>query len=197
MEPMSLNEWIASTDDTRDDCMESSYHNLYLDTGFFYTQFAGAELCLTGLLQVATHSTDPKAFNLLVSGMDARVKVNRFRNAAKLCGSIGPNLDARLTVFEKQSISLRNKLAHSVVLPHDTDDSIYEIVSILKQPLSVNHRLPTLEPPEKLRADRVWKHGVWLNRFVFDMATAIPEWMQSSVFEIKSPLTPVLIAGRL
>lgn len=197
MEPMSLNEWVASTGDTREDCFDHGYRDLYMDIGFFNVQFAAAELGLTSLLMIATQSGDFKAFDLLVSGMDARTKLARFRKAAKLHGKIGPKLDERLKVFEDQSIKLRNKLAHGTILPCADNPEFYQIVSILKQPEGISPRHRRTEKPERFRADRIWKHGLWLNKFVTDLGTVGFAWLFNQEFEISSPKSPVLSAGRL
>lgn len=196
MEAMSLNEWIASTGDKREDCFDPGYRDLYLDIGFFAVQFAGVDLALTSLLMIATQSGDPKAFDILVSGMDARVKVSRFRQAVKLHGKIGPNLDVRLRVFEDQSIKLRNKLAHGTILPCHDDPNFYRIISMLKQPEEAKGRHARAESPEKLRSDQIWKHGIWLSQLVGDLSTVPMKWLFNSEFEISSPKTPVLLAGR-
>lgn len=55
------------------------------------------ELRISYLLARATNIKDLSAFELLTRGMDAKIKVERFRKAAR--GRIGPNLNDRLTVF--------------------------------------------------------------------------------------------------
>jgi len=194
MLPMSLQEWVKSEAFTRDGCVNPEYRDLYLDIGFFTVQFAACELNITALLQVATQSNDPKSFDLLVSGMDARVKVSRFRQAAKLYSSLGPLLSERLDVFERQAIKLRNKLAHGTLIP-SKDPQVYEIVSVLKQPESVSNRTDRHERPERIRSDRIWQLGAWLNLFAFDLAHAMLVWGFNSEFELRTPRTPVLLAG--
>lgn len=196
MDPMSLNEWIESAGDKREHCFQFGYRDLYLDIGFFNVQFGACELNLTALLQTATQSGDPKAFDILTSGMDARVKVSRLRQAVKLHGEIGANLHARLKVFEDQCIKLRNKLAHGLLLPTE-DPAFYELVSVLKQPSAVTNRMPGVEKPERVHADRIWKYGVWMNQFCMDLAQVPTVFLFNSEFEIRTPRTPVLQADRL
>jgi hypothetical protein len=193
MGKMSLNEWVAEAGFQREDCFKHGYRDLYLDIGFFNAQFASVEFVLTSLLLAASGAARP----LEVNGIETEAKVAWFRKTAEIHGRIGPNLDARLKVFAEQSIGLRDKLAHCTILPSDDWPDFFEFVSVLK-PATTPARLPELvDLPETFRADRIWKHGVWLHKFVGDLSTVALTWANTKELEIPCPRTPVLEDGRL
>jgi hypothetical protein len=191
MGKMSLNEWVAAAGFQREDCFKHGYRDLYLDIGFFNAQFASAEFVLTSLLLAAARPGEIGSAEL-ANGMDAEAKVARFRSMAETGDGIGPHLDARLRVFEEQSIVLRDKLAHSTILPSDDWPDFFEFVSVIEPPEGPGRLRRRADLPERFRADRIWKHGVWLHKFVGDLSAAELTWASTAQFEIPRPRTPVL-----
>jgi hypothetical protein len=54
--------------------------DLFLHIGHFYAWYAQAELNITQLLAIALDQRNMDAFDLLISGMDGRVKVERLQS---------------------------------------------------------------------------------------------------------------------
>src|SRR6476469_3562755 len=74
----------------------SADNELTTDIGYFMMWYAASELAFTNLLAIASRSSDLEIFETLCSGMDFRVKLERFRRLRRERGGIGPNLDSRL-----------------------------------------------------------------------------------------------------
>lgn len=192
---MSLDEWVSQAGLSREDCFKHGYRELYLDIGFFNAQFASVEFVLTYLLLLASNARDPRSIERLMNSMDASAKAGRFRLACAVHGAIGPNLDARLRVFEDQSIALHRKIVHSTILPGDDWPDSYEFVSTINQLNGVTIVEGRSVPSETVRSDRIWKHGMWLSGFVSDLSSVALAWTVGRAFEIPSPGTPVLVAS--
>ena len=67
-------------------------------------------------------------------------------------------------------------------------------MSVLRRPKELQ-RVVKAESAEKIRSDRIWKHGVWLTELTRDF-TDVARSMYPD-FEIDDPRTPVLEASRL
>ena len=66
--------------------------DLYLHIGYFMSWFSAVELKITFFLALVLDDRQLEDFELLVKGMDARVKCERLRKACKRRAiSIGPN----------------------------------------------------------------------------------------------------------
>jgi len=189
---MSLDDWVSQVGLSRDDCFKHGYRELYLDIGFFNAKFASVEFALSYLLLLASDAHDPRGVQRLMVSLDANAKASRFRLACAAHGAIGPNLDARLRVFEEQSIALRDKIVHSTILPGDDWPHSYEFFSTVQGLNGVTIAAPRSTPSETVRSDRIWKHGMWLNGLVGDLSAAALAWTVGRAFEIPSPGTPVL-----
>lgn len=189
---MSLNRWVAETGLEREDCFKHGYRELYLDIGFFNAKFAGVEFVINSLLLLAAESGAAPAIEALVGSIDIQAKLDRFRRDAAARGAIGPNLAARLGVFETQSIPLRDKLKHSAIVPGDDWPDSYEFFSALEHLKAASGQPDWAEPSENMRADRIWKHGIWLHNFLTDLGTVGLTWTMTGAFEIAAPRTPVL-----
>lgn len=177
---------------SRDDCFKHGYRDLYLDIGFFNAQFARVEFVLSYLLLLASEAQDPHRVDRVMSGLDASEKTLRLRRACAVHGEIGPNLDARLRIFADVSISLRDKIARSAILPGDDWPDSYEFFSTIEHLDDLTAIKPRSAPSETVRSDRIWKHGVWLKELAVDLSAAGLAWAVGRSFEIPSPATPVL-----
>lgn len=165
--------------------------DLYLHIGNFTIWFGAVEVRITHLLQLATGVTDRVMFELLIKGMDARVKVERLRRAAKTGGpKLGPNLTARLESFEKQSIPVRNKIAHSSIIKHPREDTFF-FSDVVRMPFKVftgeAHPDPRWNNPDQIAGLRLYGHGLWLNQFSDDLSGAIERGIRASMLEIVRP----------
>jgi hypothetical protein len=165
--------------------------DLYLDLGFFNAWFAACELSLTSMLAFAAKTTDLKTFDILCKGMDARVKVERFRKLAK----IGPNLQARLNQFEKGALSIRNKLAHRSFMINEDDGPRRYYLGTMAYVRWFNamgtkdqHKE---EEPEALTSADLHGWGLWLRALTHDLIDATQQAMQTGTFEIARPQSPV------
>lgn len=191
---MSLNEWVAESGIERDDCFKHGYRDLYLDIGFFIAQFANIEFALSYLLLLTAEDHEPQAIDSLLGGVDAQEKIDRLREECASRGGMGGNLAARLTVFEEQSVPLRNKLRQSTILPGDDWPESYEFFSAFERLKDAPRGPDWAEASENMRADRIWKHGIWLHEFLGDLGTVALNWAVTGEFEIIAPRTPVLEA---
>ena len=103
---------------------DARYQPVYAGLGFFQTSFTTAEAFLTMLL-AALCKAPMDRFEITARGLDARIKCERIRAAAKQFSALGPNYDDWLSTFERPCIKLRNKMNHNLVFPAPTFDGIY------------------------------------------------------------------------
>ena len=103
---------------------DAHYYPVYAGLGFFQTSFTTAEAFLTMLLAALCKAPIDR-FEITARGLDARIKCERIRVAAKQFSALGPNYDDWLSTFERSCIKLRNKLNHNLVFPAPTFDGIY------------------------------------------------------------------------
>jgi hypothetical protein len=83
-------------------------------TGYYLYWFASVEIVITHLLvHVLGYDGDPEKVDILVSGMDARVKCERLKRASDRYKPLGPNLSELLEHFADKHIDLRNLISHS------------------------------------------------------------------------------------
>jgi hypothetical protein len=168
--------------------------DLYTDLGFFNAWFAMAELSLTALLALASKAPDLAIFDVLCKGMDARVKVERFRKLVAPAGGGGPNLKSRLKTFEEKAIPLRNKLAHSAITINEDDGPrTYYLSSLSNLPwaeLGERPPFPVSGKPEAIMSNDLHSWGLWLAHVAKDFGAAFNHAASTGVFEIVSPVTP-------
>lgn len=170
----------------RREMFSDSDGEIYLHIGFFMTWFAGVEFHLTFLLALATTTVGQiENFDLLVQGMDARVKCERLRRALKRFKPMGPNMAARLSHFEQKSIKLRNRLTHSLVTG-GKDNRQFHFMSLGQWPeytkppkgIPAAYSLPALE---------FFNEGLWLRAFTEDLSSMDPELPETKILEIENP----------
>ncbi|MEP6827010.1 MAG: hypothetical protein ABJA10_02930 [Aestuariivirga sp.] len=83
----------------------------FIAVGFFMGEFSGIEMRLTAFLAKLAEAKSIDTFHIITSGMDARVKLERFYKLVREL--VAPNLLERLDYFQKTLIKTRNQLAHS------------------------------------------------------------------------------------
>lgn len=162
--------------------------SIYLHIGFLITWLSMVEMRISLLIYQAVKATNMEAFEALVRGMDARVKVERLRQVCKLDGGIGPNLDARLNIFLK-IVATRNKIAHNVVVNPRKDDTFY-VISIGDLPKGAPG-LFTRETHEKnkLNSLNLIRDADWCRSFATDLTSAYRDRKKRPMLEIDDPLT--------
>lgn len=106
---------------------------LYLQLGFYLQIFATAEVYLTSILVTILGFRDFEKLEFITRGMDARIKCERFRQAAKKYNPLGDNLKISLGIFEQECIPLRNSIAHSWA-HFNPDTNIIHFASFGKTP---------------------------------------------------------------
>jgi hypothetical protein len=166
---------------------DSDAHAMFVHVGNFNWNFGTAEFSITLLLWVFAGRQDMGNFELLVKGMDARVKVERLRKAIKLNGSsLGPNFKERLSHFEQTHINIRNKLAHHY-MSFENDTLHFGTVAAL--PHVRGYDLG--KPAETIAALDLFERAYWLNRFNQDLRAIIDRVPHSptvpKVVEIENP----------
>lgn len=161
--------------------------DLYFHLGHFNAWYAGAEIRLTLLLAAAVKATDLRAFDILTKGMDARVKLNRLREASLSFKPIGPNLTARFDVFERHLIPLRNRIAHTYAVL-ERDNEHISFTSLGKIP----KRGATPAKEDLISTLELFEAGVWLRLFHNDLKAAAKALAHSETLETDHPQSPLL-----
>ncbi|MGN7127532.1 hypothetical protein [Methylorubrum thiocyanatum] len=165
----------ASLEQVRKIAFEGVDRTLFLHLGHFYAWFAQVELNITQILAMSLNQQDHEAFELLVQGMDLRVKLQRLRKACKKDDRLGPNMKSRILYLEEKIIPLRNKLSHCAVHKDDNQDLFY-IASIGRMPWEAIAGLPQVgERPEEISGLRLFEAGYWLCQFMDDTTQAIKD----------------------
>jgi hypothetical protein len=164
-------------------------HNLVWHLGLYQLWFGIVELHITYLLLQALGYQDFEKFDLLVRGMDARVKVERLRRAAKAYKPMGPTLKKLLVHFETQHIPLRNRIAHSWPMLDDSDLIHFGTMGAMpsdqfKSNISV--RPSALKPPS-IHIDDFLHEALWLNTFASDLVAALNQSLDGGELEVASP----------
>lgn len=171
----------------RDRIFAGEDQKLYLHVGYFQTWFAACERNIAFLLARATNSRDLVAFELLTKGLDARGKTEKLRTAMKRRGGFGPNLDTRLSTFEKVLIGTRNRLSHSAYTHPSPGDKLY-MTSLANMP-SFSKSEQGWGSPIWISFDDLFYQGLWLNYFNDDLHNAqAPD--DASPLEIENPRSP-------
>lgn len=155
----------------------------YAIVGKFFTNFAFCELILTHLLAHLIKARDMEAFELVVRGMDARVKSERMRRAFAKYGLMGEGFKVRLDFFDKHAIPLRNLLAHNAHFApsHDAD---HLLIGRPSKPASF---LPG--ESETVSVERIEDVSDWLHGWAMAIATTLPI-RDGQIFEIDHPAMP-------
>lgn len=165
--------------------------NQYLHVGYFLTWYLSVELALTQLLAIAAGARDARIFDVLVSGMDARVKCERLRAISQLNLQLGRNLSDRLTFFERRMVKTRNRLSHNSLVVPEGSEKIY-FVSISQFPKSAyGTQSAALDEAPHMPLLDLFEQGYWLNHFSDDLAALPDPQPQSRILEIEKPRSPL------
>jgi hypothetical protein len=142
-------------------------------------------------LAIATGIRNLEAFELLVLGMDARVKVRRLRMAVEQSATltIGPNLSSRIALFHDKIIPVRNQMAHAT-LTSDPKRQTLHFASLAKLPSHAHGLLQHGEPPPSIPLIDIFEHALWLNFFSVDLSAVLNQFPQQTL-EIDSPRSPM------
>jgi hypothetical protein len=168
--------------------------NLYQHIGYFCTWFGQVELQITFLMALLNNSPDFVGFDLLIKGMDARVKIERLTKLLKLRAAYEKksNLGQRLIHFETLIVPLRNRIMHSGFYSTHDPESVLHLTSLTKFPAGgpIPNPIPDTEDADSITYLRLFKAGLWLNYFNDDLTSIYKGIPQSErVFEIKTPRT--------
>lgn len=177
------NRWkYLSSDDAR----------LSSHLGFFVKMFGLAEMSVTAALFVVLDMKDVIRAEYLTKGMDAGVKCQRLRQAAKAYKPLGPHLKEQLEIFEIDCIPTRNRLAHS--WPYlETHSNIIYFASFSNLPdTDIKAPPKNLRKLDGIHIDDLFTLGVWMDEFEGDIRSAIRATQPGKLLEIaderKSPL---------
>ena len=103
----------------------------FIISGYFLAWYALVEIHISAQIAFLSEIHDLDVFQILTKGMDARVKLERFRQLAKAKNGIGPNLNARLNHFERTIIPIRNRLSHGAAWLNDKEVGKFHLISIV------------------------------------------------------------------
>ena len=113
--------------------------DLYLHVGYFFTWYNNVEWKITHIMAIVMGDKDFSAFNLLVSGMDAKTKVRRLKRLCKIKNlPIEQPLADRLKHFEDKICPLRNKLAHNALVRDEQNPRFY-FMQLDRLPTGIGH----------------------------------------------------------
>jgi hypothetical protein len=168
--------------------------NLTTDVGYFMIWYASAELAFTNLLALASRAGDLEVFDTLCSGMDFRVKIERFRRIRRGNGGIGSNLDVRLKYLDEKCRPIRNRLSHCAISRSEKRDGVYQASTLATLPwddfqMELPHGI-SFKPPITYTEAQLLGWALWLTKFVTDVSAAHGHAVATGEFEIVNPLTP-------
>jgi hypothetical protein len=169
--------------------------DLYLHVGYFFTWYNNVEWKITNIMAVVIGDEDFSAFNLLVSGMDAKTKVRRLKRLCKIKNlRIEQPLADRLKQFEDKICPLRNKLAHNALARNEQTPRFY-FMQLDRLPWkALGFDIPAglnKQPPDHIDATTIFEHGCWLNDFSEDLTEVIYCAFRREPLGIKSPRSPL------
>jgi hypothetical protein len=167
--------------------------DMFLDIGYFVSAFGIVDFSFACTLAVLTRSHDHDMFELLARGMDARVKLERIRAAAKTMKGIGANLNARLKIFETTILRIRNEISHGgVMYSEDAKPLRYFHVSVAKSKLHPEDK-PIGDGPAMPFATSLelfgWAEWLWL--FAGDIRSLEPALKRGDILEVAHPKSPL------
>ena len=164
---------------------DSSHEEIrhYAIVGRFFTNFAFCELILSQLLAHLIKARDMEAFELVVRGMDARIKSERVRRAFARYGLMGSGFKTRLNFFDKRAIPLRNLLAHNAhFAPSLAADHL--LIGYLSKPASFSPG-----ESERVSVKRIEDISDWLYDWAMVIACSLP-LHDGKIFETNHPTMP-------
>lgn len=141
-------------------------------TGFYLYWFGLVELAITMLLaRILGFDKEYERFDLLVSGLDPRGKVERLKTAGKRYNKpIGKYLHEALEIFSKDERKLRNLMAHS--WPILDDNGTIHFGSLGAMPETVFGPAPTRPlaiSPSQYRLVDIYDRALWLKKLFIEL----------------------------
>lgn len=176
--------------------MSGTAGELATHIGDFVLNFSTAEMWITNALYWILGITDSARLEHLTKGMDARVKCERLRQAAKAYCQLGPHLSAGLAIFEEDCIPTRNRIAHT--WPYlNPATRIIQFSSLANLPdLEATKPPPTLAKTHGIHIDDLFCQGMWLNKFGSDIHSALMQAKRGEHLEITDERKRPLSEGR-
>lgn len=163
-----------------------------VDVGYFLIWYSAVDVGFTQLFALASGIHDYWKFDTLCSGMDLRVKMERFRKIRKRNGGIGPNLDKRLRYLDDKCRPIRNRLAHCAIIRAEDGTERYFATTLGALPykaLGEEKSDPRMPEPIEYSAEQLLGWGAWLALFAKDLSAAMRHATATGEFEIPSPLS--------
>ena len=171
----------------REDYLSGQAAILPAHLGYFLMWFSTTEMLITRTLSVILGQKDMGRFDLLVKGMDARVKCERLRKACKKYNPMGENYAKSSARFEKTSIGIRNKLAHSWAVNLGPDDPFIHLTSVHRVPPGTIEPRPDIGTAETIRMDDLFREALWLNSYSQDLLGSLEALGDGKPLEIADP----------
>lgn len=160
---------------------------LPLHLGNYLHWFGIAEVNITAILAFILNLTQREQLEYIVRGMDARVKCERLRQAARAYRPLGDNLKSSLSVFEQECIPLRNRVAHSWPFLDTKTDIIY-FGTFGRFPGIADDGDWKFDPSTRqIHIDDLFSQAMWLNSFSGHLLTALHRAIGGGPLEVDDP----------
>ena len=160
---------------------------LSLHLGNYLQWFGIAEVNVTTMLAFILNLTQWEQLEYVVRGMDARVKCERLRQAAKAYRPLGDNVKASLSVFEQKCIPLRNRAAHSWPFL-DAKTDIISFATFGRMPDRAEDGRWEFDPSTRqIHIDDLFSQAMWLNSFANDFSRALQRATDGGPLEVDDP----------
>jgi hypothetical protein len=160
--------------------------NLALHIGYFILWFGTCEGIITQLLaRVLGFSNQVQRLEFVTRGLDAKAKIERLRQAAKLLMPLGSNLDNRLLHFQKKMVPLRNRIVHTWMILEVGPVHFTSLGKIHGVTFIHDQNIPS--EPENIPLDDLFSHAAWIHAFSVDLLDAMESSLQSGVLEVDQP----------
>jgi hypothetical protein len=163
--------------------LEEDVHGAaYTHLGHFMAWFSIAEMNLTVTLGVVVQAANMESFELLVRGMDARIKCERLRAAVTAVSTLGPNIASRIDHFEKKICKLRNLMAHRWPAFDEASQTVY--FCSLGGIFNPKDGLPPRNKrPPFYSLDQIFDQAMWCNSFTSHLFRALDTFRAGQGFE--------------
>jgi hypothetical protein len=167
--------------------------DLYLHVGYFFTWYNSVEWKITNLMAIVMGESDLSAFDLLVSHLDGRNKVRRFKRLCQIKKQVmeQPFLE-RLNHFGDKICRLRNRLAHHALARDETNPRFYFMIADRLPWKALGMAAPEpQQSPVPLEAMTLFEHGYWLHRFSFDLGEVLVRAVTRQPLGMDKPRSPL------
>ena len=189
-------------DDFAPDDEELEYEEMYSEIGYFISQYSTVELAITALLAALANFEDLEAFHTVTKGMDAKTKVERFKELAKSRNLLAKKgkFDERLIHFAEKVAGLRNKVAHTWILKSKTDPVKILFSNIAQIPFEqFKMKKRVRRQPDEILLDSLREYSSWLSDFQLDLLNLYGAAKKGAKLEIEKPnsLSPTTFLQRI